>query len=314
MANAPKEIEVDGHELKLTHLDKVLYPAFGFTKGDLIDAYRDLAGVLLPHLHDRLLTMKRYPGGVEKKFFYQKHCPPNRPDWMTTSHVDAKARADGVDYCVIEDLPSLLWVTNTDNIELHTTLARASSPDHPDSIVFDLDPGASADIVDCAAVAIRIRDLFAGHGLECFGKTSGSKGIHVHVPLNGTATFETTRSLARTLAEAMEARFPETIVAAQKKTSREGKVLIDWSQNDPHRSTACVYTLRARERPTVSTPLRWEEVEAATEARDADVLSFGVADVIERIEREGDLFAPVLEKRQTLPELADMEAGVRSLD
>lgn len=295
---------VGERELAVSNLDKVLYPATGFTKGDLIDAYADLAEVLLPHLRDRPVTLKRYPDGVEGKFFYEKRSPKHRPDWVETARIYSESHKTEIDYTLIGDLPSLIWAANLANIELHTSLARTADLDRPDSLVFDLDPGAPADILDCARVALRLRGLFSQLGLDCYAKTSGSKGIHLHVPLNGTATFAESRPFAKAVAETFEARFPDEVVSRQAKARRAGRVLIDWSQNDPHKTTAIVYSVRARERPTASTPLEWDEIEAAADFGDAAALTFTVDELIARVAAKGDLYAPLLSQRQELPELS----------
>jgi bifunctional non-homologous end joining protein LigD len=297
-------LPVGDRELAVSNLAKVLYPKAGFTKGDLIDAYADLAEVLLPHLRGRPVTLKRYPDGVEGKFFYEKRSPKHRPDWVATTRIWSESHKAEIDYTLIEDLPTLIWTANLANIELHTALARIGDLDRPDSLVFDLDPGAPADVVDCARVALRLRALFTQLGLDCYAKTSGSKGLHLHAPLNGTATFDQTRPFAKAVAEVMEARFPDEVVSRQAKARRPGRVLIDWSQNDPHKTTASVYSLRARELPTASTPLEWEEVEAAAEAGDAAALVFTVDDLRRRIAAKGDLYAPLLSQKQELPELS----------
>jgi bifunctional non-homologous end joining protein LigD len=295
-------LQVGDRELTVSNLDKVLYPEVGFTKGDLIDAYADLAEVLLPHLRGRPVTLKRYPDGVEGKFFYEKRSPKHRPDWVATARIWSESHKAEIDYTLIEDLPTLVWSANLANIELHTSLARVDDLDRPDSLVFDLDPGAPADVIDCARVALRLRALFDQLGLECCAKTSGSKGLHLHVPLNGTATFTQSRPFAKAVAEVMEARFPDEVVSRQAKARRAGRVLIDWSQNDPHKTTAIVYSLRAKERPTASTPLEWDEVEAAAEAGDAAALVFTIDDLRRRIAAQGDLYAPLLSQKQELPE------------
>jgi bifunctional non-homologous end joining protein LigD len=302
-AKSKFRLQVGDRELTVSNLDKVLYPEAGFTKGDLIDAYADLAQVLLPHLRGRPVTLKRYPDGVEGKFFYEKRSPKHRPDWVATARIWSESHKAEIDYTLVEDLPTLIWAANLANIELHTSLARVDDLDCPDSLVFDLDPGAPADVIDCARVALRLRGLFSQLGLDCQAKTSGSKGIHLHVPLNGTATFEESRPFAKAVAETMEARFPDQVVSRQAKARRAGRVLIDWSQNDRHKTTAIVYSLRARERPTASTPLEWEEVEAAAEAGDATALVFTIDDLRRRIAAKGDLYAPLLSQKQELPEL-----------
>ena len=250
------------------------------------------------------MTFKRFPDGVEGKFFYEKRSPKHRPDWVATARIWSESHKAEIDYTLIEDLPSLVWAANLANIELHTSLARTTDLDRPDSLVFDLDPGAPADILDCARVALRLRGLFEQLGIDCYAKTSGSKGIHLHVPLNGTVTFAESRPFAKAVAETFEARFPDEVVSRQNKERRKGRVLIDWSQNDPHKTTASVYSLRARERPTASTPLEWDEVEAAADAGDADALVFTIDDLRARIAAKGDLYAPLLTQKQELPELS----------
>jgi bifunctional non-homologous end joining protein LigD len=295
---------IEGRELAVSNLTKVLYPAVGFTKGDLIDAYADLAEVLLPHLRGRPVTLKRYPDGVDGKFFYEKRSPKHRPEWVHTARIYSSSHKAEIDYTLLEDLPSLIWSANLANIELHTSLARVDALDRPDSLVFDLDPGAPADIVDCARIALRLRAFFTQVGLDSYAKTSGSKGIHLHVPLNGTAGFERSRPFAKAVAETFEARFPDEVVSRQTKTRRTGRVLIDWSQNDSHKTTASVYTIRAKERPTASTPLEWEEVEAAAESGDPEALVFTVEDLRARIAAKGDLYAPLLSQKQELPDFS----------
>ncbi|HVX33338.1 MAG TPA: non-homologous end-joining DNA ligase, partial [Solirubrobacterales bacterium] len=304
IAKTKSRLRVGERELTVSNLDKVLYPTVGFTKGDLIDAYADLAEVLLPHLRGRPVTLKRYPDGVEGQFFYEKRSPKHRPDWVATARIWSESHKAEIDYTLIEDLPSLVWSANLANIELHTSLARAADLEHPDSMVFDLDPGAPADIVDCARVALRRRAFFAQLGLDSYAKTSGSKGIHLHLPLNGTATFAESRPFAKAIAETFEARFPDEVVPTQTKARRKGRVLIDWSQNDRHKTTACVYTIRARERPSASTPLEWDEVEAAAESGDASTLTFTVADLRARVAAKGDLYAPLLSRKQELPDVS----------
>jgi bifunctional non-homologous end joining protein LigD len=304
IAKNKSRLRVDDRELTVSNLDKVLYPATGFTKGDLIDAYADFAEVLLPHLRGRPVTLKRYPDGVEGKFFYEKRSPKHRPDWIATARIWSESHKAEIDYTLIEDLASLLWAANLANIELHTSLARIADLDRPGSLVFDLDPGAPADIVDCARVALRLRALFTQLGLDSYAKTSGSKGLHLHVPLGGTATFADSRPFAKGVAETFEARFPDEVVSRQTKTRREGRVLIDWSQNDAHKTTASVYSVRAKERPTASTPLEWGEVEAALDSSDAAALVFTVEDLRRRIAAKGDLFAPLLTQKQDLPDLS----------
>jgi bifunctional non-homologous end joining protein LigD len=284
--------EVEGREVKLSNLDKVLYPRAGFTKRDVIETYAALGPVLLPHLEGRALTLKRYPNGVEAVFFYEKNAPSHRPEWVTTR------RVGDIDYVVVEDLPTLVWLANLADLELHTSLARADEPTRPTLVAFDLDPGPPATIVECCRVALLLRAMFAGLGLECFAKTSGSKGMQVYVPVNGPATYAQTKGFAKAVAELLEREEPGLVVARQTKAARAGRVLVDWSQNDEHKTTVNVYSLRARERPTVSTPVTWEEVEATRAPAD---LEFEAADVLERVEEHGDLFGPVLALVQRLP-------------
>jgi bifunctional non-homologous end joining protein LigD len=296
-------VTVEGRELELSNLDKVLYPRAGFTKGELIDWYARIGEVLLPHLRGRPLTLKRYPEGVEGKHFYEKRCPSHRPEWVTTAKVWSDRHKGEIDYCVVEDLATLVWLANLADIELHTSLSRAEAIERPTALVFDLDPGAPADILDCAQVAIWLRGLFEQLGLNCHPKTSGSKGMQLYVPLNGEVTYEQAKPFARAVAETLERKFPDRVVSQMSKAKRPGRVLIDWSQNDRHKTTVCVYSLRAKERPTVSTPLEWEEAEAALVAGDAEALAFDHAAVLERVEAKGDLFAPLLSEEQQLPDI-----------
>jgi bifunctional non-homologous end joining protein LigD len=296
-------VTVEGRELTLSNLDKVLYPKAGFTKGELIDWYARIAEVLLPHLRDRPLTLKRYPNGVEGKHFYEKRCPSHRPDWVTTASVYSERHEGEIDYCVVEDLPTLVWAANLADIELHTSLSRAAAMDRPTAMVFDLDPGAPADVIDCAQVAIWLRGMFEQLGLSCYPKTSGSKGMQLYVPLNSETTYEQTKPFAKAVAETLEKRFGDRVVSQMSKAKRPGKVLIDWSQNDVHKTTVNVYSLRAKERPTVSTPLEWDEVAAALEAGDPKALVFDHAAALERVAAKGDLFAPLLSEEQELPEI-----------
>jgi len=298
------EIEVQGRTLKLTNREKVMYPRSGFTKGELIDYYAAVAPVLLPHLAGRPLTLKRYPDGVEGKYFYEKRCPPHRPDWVRTAPIASERGRGTIDYCVAEDLPTLIWAANLADIELHTSLSRAERMDRPTAIVFDLDPGAPAALKECARVALWIREIFDSFGLETFVKTSGSKGLQVYASLNSTIGYEQTKPFARAVAELLQKRHPRQVVSRMAKELRPGRVLVDWSQNDEHKTTVCVYSLRARERPTISTPLAWEEVERAVRSRHEPSLSAEPRELLERVERDGDLFAPLLTLEQELPDLA----------
>ncbi len=258
----------DGRHLKLTNWDKVLFPDTGFTKGDLIAYYARVAPVVVPHLRDRPLTLKRYPNGVDQPYFYEKQSPSHRPEWVQTARIGA------VNYTLAQDRATLIWLANLADVELHTSLAFAARPERPTMLVFDLDPGAPAGVVQCCEVALVLRGLFAQLGLESVVKTSGSKGMQMYVPLNGPVTYEQTKPFARRVAELLEQRMPELVVSRMTKRLREGKVFVDWSQNDDHKTTVTVYSVRARERPNVSTPVTWEEVAACREAGDPDLLAF----------------------------------------
>ncbi len=299
------EIEVEGRTLKLTNREKLMYPRAGFTKGDLIDYYAAVAPVLLPHLAGRPLTLKRYPDGVEGEYFYEKRCPPHRPDWVQTAPIASERGRGTIDYCLAEDLPTLIWAANLADIELHTSLSQAELMERPTAIVFDLDPGAPAGLRACCRVALWIREIFDSFGLATFVKTSGSKGLQVYAPLNTPVDYEQTKPFARAVAELLQKRHPRQVVARMAKQLRPGRVLVDWSQNDEHKTTVCVYSLRARERPTISTPLDWEEVESALRARRGEPrLSAEPEELLQRVERDGDLFAPLLVSKQELPDLS----------
>jgi bifunctional non-homologous end joining protein LigD len=280
----------------------VFYPKVGFTKGQMIDYYTRVAPALLPHLRDRPLTLKRYPNGVDGQMFYEKNCPKHRPPWLETAKVWSDGNNRYMDYCMVQDLPSLVWVAQLGTIELHTSLSLDQKLPEPRMLVFDLDPGPPATIVECCQVAIWLREWFEEHGLHAFAKTSGSKGLQLYVPLNTPVDYEQTKRISKGLAQKLERERPKHVVHMQRKTLREGRVLIDWSQNDEYKTTVNVYSLRARERPTVSTPVTWDEVAGCLEARDPDLLVFDSDAVLQRIEKSGDLFEPVLELKQKLPE------------
>jgi bifunctional non-homologous end joining protein LigD len=296
---------VEGRQLKLSNLDKVLYPRAGFTKGDVIEYYRRVAPVLLPHLEGRPLTLKRYPNGVEGDFFYEKNCPSHRPDWVRTARIRMSSKS--IEFCLCEDVPTLMWLANLADLELHTSLSLAADPLRPTILAFDLDPGEPATIVECCRVGLWLQGMFERLGLQCFAKTSGSKGLQVYVPLNAEEVdYESprgTKTFARTVAELLEQSEPDLVVSRMTRALRPGKVLVDWSQNDDAKTTVNVYSLRARERPTVSTPVTWDEVRACHESGDPSTLVFDSGQVLERVERDGDLFAPVLSLRQDLPRL-----------
>jgi bifunctional non-homologous end joining protein LigD len=306
------DVAVEGRRLRLSNLDKVFYPSTGFTKGQVIDYYIRVAPALLPHLADRPLTLKRYPNGVTGAFFYEKRCPSHRPDWVRTEAVWSEANQGVIDFCVVDDVATLAWAANLADLELHTYLHRAPAVDRPTMMVFDLDPGPPADVLQCCEVALLLRGLLDRLGLAHAVKSSGSKGLQVYVPLNVEVDYDRTKAFARAAAEHLERTRPDLVVSSMKKALRAGKVLVDWSQNDAHKTTVSVYSLRARERPTVSTPLKWREVEAALGARDGGRLSFEPPDVLARVKRHGDLFAPVLGVRQRLPRADDLAAPRRA--
>jgi bifunctional non-homologous end joining protein LigD len=300
-ASASVEVEVEGRQLKLSNFDKVLYPEAGFTKGQVIDYYTRVAPALLPHLRRRALTLKRYPNGVDGQFFYEKNCPKHRPSWVETLSVwSARNKAD-VNYCLIDELAGLVWVANLASLELHTSLSHAPDVQRPSMLVFDLDPGPPATIVECGRVAFWLREVFDDMGLQAFPKTSGSKGLQIYVPLNTPVTYNETKPFAHAMAKLLERQHPDTVLSVMTKDLRKGKVFIDWSQNDDSKTTVCVYSLRARPRPTVSTPVSWDEVQAVVDSGDPEDLVFEAADVLERIAAHGDLFAPVAELEQSLP-------------
>jgi bifunctional non-homologous end joining protein LigD len=294
------ELEVGGKRLRVSNLEKVLYPQAGFTKGEVIDYYIRISPVLLPHLQKRPLTLKRYPNGVEAPFFYEKKCPSHRPPWVNTARVWSEGNNADIYFCMANDLPTLVWAANLADLELHTSLARYPKVQSPTMVVFDLDPGPPADIVQCCDVAIWLRKILNGFGLECFPKTSGSKGLQIYVPLNTATNYESTKNFARQLAERLEREHPELVVSRMAKALRKGKVFVDWSQNDDHKTTVCVYSLRAKENPTVSTPLTWREVELTSKKRDANKLVFTSDAVLKRVAKHGDLFEPVLKLKQRL--------------
>lgn len=295
------ELVVEGKKLPVSNLDKVLYPKAGFTKGQVIDYYIRIAPVLLPHLKDRPLTMKRYPNGVEGEFFYEKNCPAHRPKWVRTAKVWSEGNNRNMDYCLANDLPTLVWAANLADLELHTSLARKNNVARPTMMVFDLDPGAPADIVQCCQVGLWLRDLLGEMKLKSFAKTSGSKGLQVYCPLNTPVTFDQTKDLSRALAQHLEREHPKLVISKMARALRTGKVFVDWSQNDEHKTTICVYSLRAKEKPTVSTPVTWKEVETVLKKKNTKLLTFVSDQVVARVEKLGDLFEPVETLKQKLP-------------
>ena len=296
-------VEIQGKDLKLSNLEKVLYPATGFTKKDVIDYYARIAPAILPHLAGRALTRKRYPDGVDAEPFFEKNAPMHKPAWVKTAPIWSGSNRRTVHYILADDLPTLVWLANLAALELHPSLALASDIECPTEMVFDLDPGPPANIVQCCQVGLWLREIFEHFGLQSFPKTSGSKGLQVYVPLNTPTTFDATKLFSHALAQLLEHDHPEQVVSDMKKNIRGGKVFVDWSQNDEHKTTIAVYSLRAREHPTVSTPVTWVEVERALKKKDASLLVFEAAQVVARFEKQGDLFEPVLELKQKLPDL-----------
>jgi len=295
-------IELGGKSLSLANLEKVLYPACGFTKAHVLEYYRRMAPFILPHLQGRALTLKRYPEGVDRDFFFEKRCPSHRPPWVQTAGIQ---RTDGEEMtvCLVNDLETLLWVANLASLELHVPLARASSPETPDAMVFDLDPGEPANILDCARVALILRQLLSRLGLASWLKTSGQKGLHVFVPLNSGVTFAETKQFSKAVAMILEKNYPELVTAKMAKTVRSGRVFINWSQNDASLTMICVYSLRAREKPYASFPLQWQELERLAGLGDPEKLQVLQGEAIARVEEKGDLFQEVLTKQQKLPHL-----------
>ena len=312
MAKKETVIEIEGKHLKLSNLDKVLYPVAGFTKGQVIDYFVRIAPVLLPHLEGRPLTLKRYPEGVDGMFFYEKNCPKHRPDWVQTAKIWSHGRSDYMQYCLAQDLPTLVWAANLADLELHTSLSRAKKIEQPTMMVFDLDPGPPADIVLCCQVAFWLKDIFDRFKLQAFAKTSGSKGLQIYVPLNTPVTYDDTKNFSRALARVLEDQHPDVVVSEMKKSLRTGKIFVDWSQNDEHKTTINVYSLRAKERPTVSTPVTWQEVEKCLKKKDAKLLVFESHQVLERVAKMGDIFAPVLTLKQRLPQISELDAQQES--
>jgi bifunctional non-homologous end joining protein LigD len=296
-------VEIVGRRLPLSNLEKDLYPSYGFTKARILGYYRGIAPFILPHLKDRALTLKRYPEGVEKDFFFEKRCPSHRPAWVKTAEVPQN-HSEPITFCLVNDLETLIWVENLASLELHVPLARAGSPETPDSMVFDLDPGDEASILDCARVALILRDLLLRMELSSYVKTSGRKGLHVYVPLNRKeTTFEDTKTFSKAVAGIMQKHYPELVTAKMAKQERKAKVFINWSQNDSSKTMICVYSLRAREKPFVSFPLEWRELENLAGLGDPERLQVLHAEALKRAEEKGDLFQEVLVKEQKLPHL-----------
>ena len=290
--------EVEGHVLTLSNLAKVLYPS-GFTKGQVIDYHVRVASAYVAHLRGRAITFKRFPDGTDRAGFFEKRCPGHRPDWVSVA-LGPGDRRGGIEYCCIDSLAALVWAGNMAAVEIHAPMALADDLDRPRAVVFDFDPGPGTTIVECCQVALDLREVLAAVDLEGWSKTSGSKGLQVYVPLNTEGvTHEDAAQFALACGQVLERRLPKRVTTVMAKTARPGRIFVDWSQNAHHKTTIAPYSLRARPEPTVSTPVTWDEV--ATCADDEVVLRFEAADVIERVESLGDLFAPVLSVRQRIP-------------
>jgi bifunctional non-homologous end joining protein LigD len=296
---AAQQVKVDNRTLKLTNPEKVLYPAADFTKAQVLDYYARVAEWLVPHFRNRPVTLRRFPDGVGGQTFYEKDAPRYTPGWISTTMTPRRAGGKDIRYIMINDRATLLWCANLASLELHPFLHRGGSLETPSCVVFDLDPGEGASIADCAQVALLLRDAMTGLGLQMFPKMSGSKGIQAYVPLNRKATYETTQPFAHALADRMARQYPDRIVSNMNKSLRKGKVFIDWSQNSDFKTTVGVYSLRAKERPSVSMPVTWEELASHPER-----LHFEPAAALERLEKTGDLFAPLLKLKQSLPKSA----------
>jgi bifunctional non-homologous end joining protein LigD len=298
-----KFANVAGQRISLTNLEKDFYPSYGFTKAHVLEYYRRIAGFILPHLEGRALTLKRYPDGVEKEFFFEKRCPSHRPDWVATAEISQHSD-EPMTVCLVNDINTLVWVENLASLELHVPLARAHSPETPDSLVFDLDPGEGADILDCARVALILHDLLSRLQVACFIKTSGMKGLHVYVPLNNKeTTFEDTKKFSKSVAEVMQHNYPELVTVKMAKGQREKKVFINWSQNDSSKTMICVYSLRAAKTPIVSFPLTWTQLDKLSKRGDPESFPVLHSQAVRRLEKSGDLFQEMILKKQRLPYL-----------
>ena len=288
---------IEGRELSVSNLDKVLFPQSGFTKGQLIDFYVRVAPVMLPHLRERPLTMKRFPDGVEGKFFFEKHIPSHAPEWVPSVDVSASDGRDVIPYAMVNDLPTLAWAANLGTIELHVPLwhvgRRRKLPGPPDHMVFDLDPGEGTSIVECCVVAQYVMDELTEQGIESYAKTSGSKGLQLYAAVGPRTTWDSLRERTHEIARKLESDHPELVVSNMRRSLRRGRVLIDWSQNHSAKTTVAVYSVRAMATPTVSTPVSPAEVQRCAAKSDPHILRFETDDVLRRIEKDGDLFAPL---------------------
>jgi len=294
------QVTVDGRELSLTNLDKVLYPESSTTKAEVVDYYAKVAPWMLPYLAGRPVTLTRWPDGVDGQGFFEKQCPKHRPPWVRTVPV---VTSKTVQHCLIEEPAALVWTANLAALELHAPLGRVPDLGRPTGVVFDLDPGPPAGLAECVELALELRDLFERAGMRCVVKTSGSKGLHVGIPLNTATTFDATKDFAAAVAALVTSRHPGRVVDVTAKEQRRGRVFVDWSQNSFHKTTVCAYSLRATQRPWVSAPLDWSEVEAAHDSGDLDPLRIGPGEVLDRCSRLGDLYSGWLDWVQDLPEL-----------
>lgn len=295
-------IRLGNKNLALSNLDKILYPETGFTKGQVIDFYRHVGPFILPHIKNRPITLKRFPNGIRGEHFYEKNAPAFTPAWIKTFPILRSSNELMINYILINDLPTLLWSANMANLEIHPFLAKVPKIDVPTMVVFDLDPGEGSTALESSQVAFLLKDVLDQLGLKSLVKVSGSKGIHVHVPLNTEVTYEMTQAFAQSVAKYLASEHPELIVSEMAKSKRKGKVFIDWSQNSEHKSTVSIYSLRAKaERPFVAMPIRWDELKRALTDKDASSLFFEPDAALKRLDQVGDLFAPALQLKQRLP-------------
>jgi len=306
-------IEVQGRELRLSNLDRILFPANGFTKAQVIDFYIRISKYILPHLKNRPLTLKLYPKGVESPPHYHHDAPAHTPSWIQIADVRRKNGGSEIHFILVNDLPSLIWTANQNNIEMHTLLAKAPRTEQPTALLFDLDPGQPANILHCAQVTLWLKDILEGLKIKSLVKLSGDKGLHLYAPLNSPDSYDETQAFAKAVAESLEQQHPDVVVSTMNKRVRAGKVFVDWSQNAPHKSTACAYSLRASSAvPRVALPLGWAELAEALDRGDLSRVHFEPEAAIQRVEKLGDLFAPLLTLKQRLP--ADYSSRLENLD
>jgi bifunctional non-homologous end joining protein LigD len=291
------EVAVGDRTLRLSNLNKILYPEVGFTKAQVIDYYARIAVVMLPHITGRCITMRRWPNGVDEPSFFEKRCPGHRPDWLPVGVGPGDSRG-GIEYCRLEEPAALVWTANLAALELHGPMARCGDIETPTTLVFDLDPGSPASMAECCRVALVIRDILSAVGLDAYAKTSGSKGLQLYIPLNRPHTHRHAADFAHAVGRLAAKQEPDLVVVEMNKSVRSGKVFVDWSQNSRHKTTIAPYSLRAKAHPTVSTPVRWDEVQQGGAGAP---LWFEATDVLNRVDRLGDLFAPVADQEQDLP-------------